>query len=107
MAEHLFDQHLVLNLKLLIFSDAVEGLCTSAIQVNGQVCLRCLVLVADRLACVDGCLRREGLLRQVQLLLLLIADRQLPGLEQDTRLPIGQHLCGRDISLVAAPKGCC
>lgn len=54
--------------------------------------VRRLVLAAHRLANVNGLLGGEGSLRQVQLLLPLIAEGQSPGLEQDTWPPTGEHL---------------
>lgn len=69
------------------------------LQVDRQVHVRGLVLAADGLAGVDRFLRGEGSLRQVQLLLPLISERQLPGLEQDARLPVGQHLVDGDNSV--------
>lgn len=71
------------------------------LQVDRQVHIRGLVLAADRLAGVDGFLRGEGSLRQVQLLLPLISERQLPGLEQDARLPVGKHLVDGDVSVTS------
>lgn len=67
---------------------------------GSRLYIRGLVSAADRLTGVDRFLRREGLLRQVQLLLPLIAERQPPGLEQETRLTIGQHLVGREMSIM-------
>lgn len=61
--------------------------------------VRCLILVADRLAGVDRFLGGKRSLCQVQLLLPPITERQLPGLEQDAWLPIGQHLVGGDNSI--------
>lgn len=57
--------------------------------------LRGFVLATDRLTGVDRFLRRKGLLCEVQVFLLVIAERQFPGLEQEARLPIRQHLVGR------------
>lgn len=54
--------------------------------------IRCLVLAADRLADVDIFLRGKRSLRQVQLLLPLVAEGQFPGLEQDARASIGEDL---------------
>lgn len=63
-----------------------------------QVDIRCLVPAADRLANVNVFLRRKGPLRQVQLLLPLIAEGQFPGLEQDTWTPVGENLGWRQPS---------
>lgn len=59
-----------------------------------QVYVHCLILAADRLAGVDRFQGRKGSLCQVQMFLPLITERQLPGLEQDAWLSIGQHLVG-------------
>ncbi|KAG7226676.1 hypothetical protein INR49_001846 [Caranx melampygus] len=56
------------------------------------VYVRGLVLEANRLTGIHRLLRRKRSLCQVQLLLLVIAHRQFPGLEQEARLPVGQHL---------------
>lgn len=54
--------------------------------------LRGFVLAAHRPADVYWFLRRKGSFRQVQLFVLFIAQRQFPGLEQNTRLPVGEDL---------------
>lgn len=60
--------------------------------------VRSFVLVADRLARIYSFLRRESSLRQVHLLLPLVAEREPPGLEHDTQPPVGEHLMSRDVS---------
>lgn len=70
-----------------------------------QVYVRGLVLAADGLAGVDGFVRGKRSLCQVQLLVPLIADGQLPGLEQDAWLPVGQHLVGGDNSCTPGIPG--
>lgn len=67
--------------------------------------VRGLVLAADGLAGVDGFVRGKRSLCQVQLLVPLIADGQLPGLEQDAWLPVGQHLVGGDNSCTPGIPG--
>lgn len=62
--------------------------------------LRGLVLAADRLANVHGFLGRKRSLRQVQLLLPLVAEGQFPGLEEDTWPPVGGHLRGETTAVV-------
>ena len=66
-----------------------------------QVDLRRLILVAEGLTGVNRFVRGKHLLGQVQLPLPLVAERYLPGLEQDARLPVGQHLLGGDNSISA------
>lgn len=70
-----------------------------------QVYIHCLILAADRLAGVNRFQGRKRSFCQVQMFLPLITEGELPGLEQNAWLPIGQHLVKEKVWSQTEPRG--